>query len=270
MTGPISSSEKRVPWASPAGPSASSPVSLRESSSEPRFDTHYILLLDEHQRTEESSQPLSSLEQEAQTIHSTSGPSPIARAASARGQVDHPHRTLTQNTLDPGLSLNVSHTARGSIELDSMAPKRALRESPKGERAARDEERLQIPVGDQPWRRESSEPPQTTLLHSVADETKQDVAQPSSSEQDLWGQPFPVSWIRTERLPFFRTRHFRNPWNNGREVKVSRDGTELEPSVGQLLLEEWDHRPPSPLPTPAALVNLHPSQRQGRIFQNLF
>ena len=55
-----------------------------------------------------------------------------------------------------------------------------------------------------------------------------------------WGEPFVLQWIKTERLPFFRTRHLRNPWNHDREVKVSRDGTELEPSVGQALLDEWD------------------------------
>ncbi|KZT11880.1 uncharacterized protein LAESUDRAFT_618092, partial [Laetiporus sulphureus 93-53] len=56
----------------------------------------------------------------------------------------------------------------------------------------------------------------------------------------LPGNPFKVQWVRTERLPFYRTRHLRNPWNHDREVKVSRDGTELEPSVGQALLDEWD------------------------------
>jgi hypothetical protein len=57
---------------------------------------------------------------------------------------------------------------------------------------------------------------------------------------ESWGESFKVHWIRTNRLPFFRTRHLRNPWNHDREVKVSRDGTELEPTVGQMLLEEWD------------------------------
>ena len=68
----------------------------------------------------------------------------------------------------------------------------------------------------------------------------------SRDEGPIWGEPFQVEWIRTERLPFYRTRHLRNPWNHDREVKVSRDGTELEPSVGQALLEEWDKPEPPP------------------------
>ncbi|KAF8624407.1 hypothetical protein AX15_005888 [Amanita polypyramis BW_CC] len=54
-----------------------------------------------------------------------------------------------------------------------------------------------------------------------------------------WGESFRVEWLCPERLPFYRTRHIRNPWNHDREVKVSRDGTELEPSVGQMLVDEW-------------------------------
>jgi len=54
------------------------------------------------------------------------------------------------------------------------------------------------------------------------------------------GLPFRIEWIRTNALTFLRTKHLRNPWNNGREIKVSRDGTELEPIVGQQLLDEWN------------------------------
>lgn len=61
-----------------------------------------------------------------------------------------------------------------------------------------------------------------------------------AEESQTWGEPFRLQWIKAERLPFYRTRHLRNPWNHDREVKVSRDGTELEPSVGQALLDEWD------------------------------
>ncbi|KAK5003802.1 hypothetical protein LTR60_006726, partial [Cryomyces antarcticus] len=48
-----------------------------------------------------------------------------------------------------------------------------------------------------------------------------------------WGKPFKIEWISTNRLPFYRTRGLRNPWNANREVKIARDGTELETSVGK-------------------------------------
>lgn len=51
-----------------------------------------------------------------------------------------------------------------------------------------------------------------------------------------WGKPFKLEWLSTSRLPFYRTRGLRNPWNSNREVKIARDGTELEPSVGRKLI----------------------------------
>lgn len=38
------------------------------------------------------------------------------------------------------------------------------------------------------------------------------------------GTPFAVDWLRTDPLPFGRTRHILNSFNSGREVKISRDG----------------------------------------------
>jgi len=61
-----------------------------------------------------------------------------------------------------------------------------------------------------------------------------------AESKDVWGTPFPIEWLRTDRLSFIRTRHLRNPWNHDREVKVSRDGTELEPGIGEALLAEWE------------------------------
>ncbi|KAK1231149.1 hypothetical protein PQX77_005740 [Marasmius sp. AFHP31] len=50
---------------------------------------------------------------------------------------------------------------------------------------------------------------------------------------------FKIEWLCTERLPHTRTRHIRNPWNRDREVGFSGDGRELEPGVGQQLIDEW-------------------------------
>ncbi|RYO88547.1 hypothetical protein DL762_003669 [Monosporascus cannonballus] len=63
-----------------------------------------------------------------------------------------------------------------------------------------------------------------------------------------WGKPFKLEWLSTTRLPFYRTRGLRNPWNSNREVKIARDGTELEPSVGRKLIGLFNRvqSPPAP------------------------
>lgn len=57
-----------------------------------------------------------------------------------------------------------------------------------------------------------------------------------NGETKTWGKPFQLEWLSTARLPFYRTRGLRNPWNSNREVKIARDGTEIEPSVGRRLI----------------------------------
>ncbi|KAJ5608639.1 Nucleotide-binding alpha-beta plait [Penicillium herquei] len=56
-------------------------------------------------------------------------------------------------------------------------------------------------------------------------------------EMQAFGKPFYVQWLSNNRVPFHRTRGLRNPWNSNREVKIARDGTELEPTVGRKLVE---------------------------------
>ncbi len=60
-----------------------------------------------------------------------------------------------------------------------------------------------------------------------------------SAKDKEWNlsSPFDVTWISTTRLPFHRTRGLRNLWNANRDVKIARDGTELETNVGIRLLE---------------------------------
>ncbi|KAI2473549.1 hypothetical protein F4781DRAFT_137462 [Annulohypoxylon bovei var. microspora] len=78
---------------------------------------------------------------------------------------------------------------------------------------------------------------------STADAEDSDDSASARSMQDgeggpnkAWGKPFKLEWLSTTRLPFYRTRGLRNPWNSNREVKIARDGTELEPSVGRRLI----------------------------------
>lgn len=56
-------------------------------------------------------------------------------------------------------------------------------------------------------------------------------------EVQSFGKPFRIQWLSTERVPFHRTRGLRNPWNANREVKIARDGTEIEPTVGRKLIQ---------------------------------
>ncbi|XP_014561578.1 hypothetical protein COCVIDRAFT_33566 [Bipolaris victoriae FI3] len=69
-----------------------------------------------------------------------------------------------------------------------------------------------------------------------------------------WGKPFKIEWISTNRLPFYRARGLRNPWNANREVKIARDGTELEPSVGERLVQMFHRLGPSTAGAPVMPV----------------
>ncbi|KAI1498843.1 YT521-B-like domain-containing protein [Biscogniauxia marginata] len=83
-----------------------------------------------------------------------------------------------------------------------------------------------------------------------------------------WGKPFKLEWLSTTRLPFYRTRGLRNPWNSNREVKIARDGTELEPSVGKRLIGLFNRvQSPAPLamgmrPSIAMAAGYPPPYRQ--------
>lgn len=100
----------------------------------------------------------------------------------------------------------------------------------------------------------SSRPIRETLGHMSPE---------AGDKPESWGNPFKIKWIKTEKLPFHRTRHLRNPWNSDREVKVSRDGTEVEPAVGQRLLDEWvrvveSPEPPAPAAGPPTSTSRNP------------
>jgi hypothetical protein len=107
----------------------------------------------------------------------------------------------------------------------------------------------------------SSNPPARGTRESTGhdaehEDSEDDVEVPRDDDGTASDRSFPIEWIRTVSLPFFRTRPLRNPWNRGREVKVSRDGTELEPTVGRQLLDEWDR--------PAVVVDNSPGRGRGR------
>lgn len=143
------------------------------------------------------------------------------------------------------------------FHLDSNAPIRALRHPPASASAGAGGKfgnSLMGTIKEQRGQSGSPDPPLDTTRTAEPPEVHnedgpervpypgqaEDTNDKRAEESPTWGEPFKLQWIKTERLPFYRTRHLRNPWNHDREIKVSRDGTELEPSVGQALLEEWD------------------------------
>ncbi|TPX65916.1 hypothetical protein SpCBS45565_g04818 [Spizellomyces sp. 'palustris'] len=92
-----------------------------------------------------------------------------------------------------------------------------------------------VPVTNPPPHR--SEAPFDSPPFSNSDESW-----PASDEYQppKWGTPFKVNWMIIHPLPFSRVKHLRNAWNANKQVKVSRDGIEVETSIGKRLLQEFE------------------------------
>lgn len=60
------------------------------------------------------------------------------------------------------------------------------------------------------------------------------VLPPGLSAKALGGV-FKVDWVCRKELPFSSTMHLYNPWNEGKPVKIGRDGQEIEPRVAEEL-----------------------------------
>ena len=88
-------------------------------------------------------------------------------------------------------------------------------------------------------------------------DTVEETEEPSGAQ--AFGKPFKIKWLATNRLPFYRTRGLRNPWNANREVKIARDGTELETSVGRRLLQMFHRTMTEPAPVQGGWSPARPS-----------
>ncbi|CAK7263910.1 hypothetical protein SEPCBS57363_000814 [Sporothrix epigloea] len=71
---------------------------------------------------------------------------------------------------------------------------------------------------------------------SGADNTDGDEVLGATGESQTWGKPFKLEWLSTTRLPFYRTRGLRNPLNGNREIKIARDGTDVDVTIGRKLV----------------------------------
>ncbi|KAG8675266.1 hypothetical protein FPOAC1_001244 [Fusarium poae] len=141
-------------------------------------------------------------------------------------------RMVSQINEDPAAAIEFAPTAQATSDLDlpKAIPTEATEQAPKG-RIIDDSAR-----GTIFW--EADREDQETLSE---DESEAEVSSTKSNDGEggptkTWGKPFKLEWLSTSRLPFYRTRGLRNPWNSNREVKIARDGTELEPSVGRRLI----------------------------------
>lgn len=193
---------------------------------------------------------------------------PPGQLISAPAEMHQRHRKVTVPiTVAPSETIAIDPSGlRRPVELDPEAPKRAVRDQQKRGPAkveqVEDEDgvkRKDTALPKAPDVRYHSEPPPTTEVDGAGPSTATGEGEPVQ-----WGTPFKIEWVRVQRLPFYRTRHLRNPWNHDREVKVSRDGTELDPIVGQALLDEWDKPdPPAPTSAPGPGPPPPPQARRG-------
>lgn len=234
------------------------PVSTPDMQSQPNYQAHFA------QKTSTRAPELQSAPAELGPAH--------RQFTKEEPRVKHSLGTDKLRGLAPALLAADSQEQSDRFELDDSAPIRALRTNrlgsdPMGEAgqegsshldAVAEEDEKSGPAGGGSSRvGGTAQPGGHTRTYASRDAGQraeegarhdfEKLARHAATAQDMeetheetWGESFKIEWICTERLPFYRTRHIRNPWNHDREVKVSRDGTEIEPSIGQQLLEEWE------------------------------
>ncbi|XP_057977021.1 uncharacterized protein LOC131164081 isoform X2 [Malania oleifera] len=61
-----------------------------------------------------------------------------------------------------------------------------------------------------------------------------------SGGNNPWGRSFKVKWLQLYDLPFQKTLHLRNPLNDFKPVKISRDCQELSQEIGEALCDLLD------------------------------
>ena len=234
MAGPVRRGGQSVHWASSPTRSNPSPTSRLSSSSVPIYFSP-----GDHRLVDSS--PLS--------VDSLLAKTPTTDAGSHVGAQDAPHNQSAPGMLGKQYNLPSMKTPEIKLSLDQQQKRLKGKNIPP---AQKDDFELDPLAPVRAMRSTGGKSTGSASLHSLekveerAEEPDDDVQESTTSHhqeeekgEDAWGDCFAVEWISTRKLPFNRTRQIRNPWNHDREVKVSRDGTELEPTVGQKLLDEW-------------------------------
>lgn len=170
--------------------------------------------------------------------------------ASAPPELHEPFRRISSPMRPPHAG---TYEAPGTFRLDANAPIRAVRHQDSVEQVAGRFAAMSMdPVSPGAQNVRSGRPRPRPLQHNPQQHQRQhsdSIPSPSSPRPSArvdYGASFEVTWIRVQPLPFTRCKHLRNPWNLDRELKVARDGTELEPNVGAQLLALWDELGDSP------------------------
>lgn len=250
MASGIAKSDRSVQWAERSVSSAGSPPGPRQHSS-------YAVIVEEDANAQQEGPPSAPPDAITGTLQNVASPSPMtpgqamnipspvphhdsgqrARAnQSAPAEMGPPHKPISKATNKPaGETLDIP-SRLAMMHLGAPPdPQQAVLDPTAPIRAAKKPELLDAPVTEDELKRRAE-----NEGSSLAKAIGQEPDQPQSTRNDSWGTPFRVQWIRTERLPFARLKRLRNPWNYDREVKISRDGIELEPNTGEALLREWD------------------------------
>uniref|UniRef100_A0A3Q2TWX5 YTH domain-containing family protein n=1 Tax=Fundulus heteroclitus TaxID=8078 RepID=A0A3Q2TWX5_FUNHE len=58
---------------------------------------------------------------------------------------------------------------------------------------------------------------------------------PAGMNAKMLGGVFRIDWLCRRELPFIKTAHLSNPWNDHKPVKIGRDGQEIAPKIGAQL-----------------------------------
>ncbi|XP_039470784.1 YTH domain-containing protein 1 isoform X2 [Oreochromis aureus] len=58
---------------------------------------------------------------------------------------------------------------------------------------------------------------------------------PAGMNAKMLGGVFKIDWLCRRELPFIKTAHLSNPWNEHKPVKIGRDGQEIQPDIGAQL-----------------------------------
>ncbi|KAM9306842.1 YTH domain-containing protein 1 [Pholidichthys leucotaenia] len=58
---------------------------------------------------------------------------------------------------------------------------------------------------------------------------------PAGMNAKMLGGVFKIDWLCRRELPFIKSTHLLNPWNEYKPVKIGRDGQEIQPDVGAQL-----------------------------------